>query len=358
MELFTSKHNLAKQFAISTFLIFGIVSVCYMFNDLIGYRNVALILLAAVSILAIFLSIYPVLLAAILSALSWDFFFIPPHFTFHIDKSEDVLTLMMYFVIALINGVFTYKIRQYEIGELKKEERQNSIKLYKTLFDSISHELRTPISAIIGHSDNLVQKDKKISEEEKKSSYREISAAGYRLNYLVHNLLDMQRIESGLLKAKFDWCDINELINFPLNRLEAELSNHMVSVKIQENFPLIKLDFGLMEQAIFNILHNAGKYTPPKTHIQIEAAFTDNIASIIISNDAESFSEETMKHLFSKFYRNNKKNIEGIGLGLSITKGFIEANNGTIEADNNFPKGVKFTIKISTPVYMTNNQIR
>lgn len=106
--------GLFKQFVISNLSVILMAVICYISMDYIGYRSVALLLLATVSILAIFFSLYPVLMAAAMSALIWDFFFIPPHFTFHVGSSEDVLLLLMYFVIALINGVLTSKVRELE----------------------------------------------------------------------------------------------------------------------------------------------------------------------------------------------------------------------------------------------------
>jgi two-component system sensor histidine kinase KdpD len=346
MNTLYTKHGILKQYLISIGLIIIIGSVCYLGAGIIGYRSVALLLLATVSVLAIFLSVYPVLVAATLSALIWDFFFIPPHFTFHIQSSEDVLMLCMYFIVALINGVLTSKIKQFQKLELQKEERQNTIKLYKTLFDSISHELRTPIATIVGASDNLLQKNPNITENDKSNLFNEISIAAFRLNRLIDNLLNMQRLESGFLKAKMDWCDISELINCPINRLKNELINHKVNVQIQSDFPMIKLDFGLIEQAIFNILHNASIYTPANTEISIACEYKEEQLTIIISDSGNGFTEEELNSVFTKFYRVNKKNTGGTGLGLSIAKGFIESHSGKIKVENNIPHGAKFTIEI------------
>jgi len=218
MKLEFFKQSIFKQFVVSNLSVIIVALVCFAGIDLIGYRSVALLLLATVSILSMFFTLYPVLTAATLSALIWDFFFIPPHFTFHVGSSEDVLLLLMYFVIALVNGVLTSKVRALEKLELQKEERSNTLKLYKTLFNSISHELRTPIATIVGASDNLLQKDSNISETDKTKLYGEISIAAFRLNRLVDNLLNMQRLESGILNINPDWCDVNELINSPLKR--------------------------------------------------------------------------------------------------------------------------------------------
>jgi len=342
--------NSKSQFFISVFSTILVSLVCYSLSNLIGYRSVALLLMATVSLLAIFFSLYPVLVAATLSALIWDFFFIPPHFTFHITSSEDTLLLLMYFVIALINGVLTSKVRSLEKMELQKEEKHNTIKLYKTLFDSLSHELRTPIATIVGATDNLLQKDSHVSEGDKGKLIGEISIAAFRLNRLIDNLLNMQRLESGTLKIKPDWCEISELINSPVNRLKNELSTHTLQINIQEDFPMIKLDFGLIEQALFNLLHNETLYTPDGSSITIEAKYINGKLFIIISDNGKGFSEEELKLLFSKFYRATAKTTGGTGLGLSIVKGFVEAHEGTVKVENNVPVGAKFTLAIPTEI--------
>lgn len=342
--------NPKKQFVISIFSIVVVSAICYYLSNLIGYRSVALLLMTTVSILAIFFTLYPVLAAATLSALIWDFFFIPPHFTFHITNSEDVLLLLMYFIIALINGVLTSKIRGMEKLELQKEERHNAIKLYKTLFDSLSHELRTPIATIVGASDNLLQKNSNVSEVDKSKLINEISIAAFRLNRLIDNLLNMQRLESGMLKLKLDWCDINELINSPVNRLSEELSTHNLQIQIQDDFPIIKLDFGLIEQILFNLLHNEILYTPTGSTINISANLKNNTLIIGISDNGKGFSAEELKLLFTKFYRSAAKTTGGTGLGLSIVKGFVEAHGGNVKVENNIPNGAKFTLNIPVEI--------
>jgi len=344
-----------NQSSFSQFLICIVVTIfvsiiCYSLSNLIGYHSVALLLMATVSILAIFFTLYPVLLAATMSALIWDYFFIPPHFTFHVGSSEDILLLMMYFVIALINGVLTSKIRGMEKLELQKEERHNAIKLYKTLFDSLSHELRTPIATIVGASDNLLQKDSNVSEIDKSKLIDEISIAAFRLNRLIDNLLNMQRLESGMLKVKLDWCEINELINSPVNRLNDELSTHNLQIQIQDDFPIIKLDFGLIEQILFNLLHNEILYTPNDSTIYISANLSNNNLIICISDNGKGFSDDELKLLFTKFYRSAAKTTGGTGLGLSIVKGFVEAHGGNVKVENNIPHGAKFTLEIPVEV--------
>ena len=355
MKLDFFKQSIFKQFVVSNLSVIIVSLICFAGVDLIGYRSVALLLLATVSILSMFFTLYPVLTAATLSALIWDFFFIPPHFTFHVSSSEDVLLLLMYFVIALVNGVLTSKVRALEKLELQKEERSNTLKLYKTLFNSISHELRTPIATIVGASDNLLQKDSNITETDKTKLFGEISIAAFRLNRLVDNLLNMQRLESGILSINPDWCDVNELINSPLKRLESELTTHNVVLKIQEDIPVLKFDFGLIEQALFNILHNETLYTPTDSTIEISAGYNKNTLTISIADNGKGFTDEELKLLFSKFYRSSVKTAGGTGLGLSIVKGFIEAHEGKVKVENNVPTGAKFTIEIPSEALELND---
>jgi two-component system sensor histidine kinase KdpD len=355
MKLDYFKQSTFKQFIVSNLSVIIVALICYACVDYIGYRSVGLLLLTTVSILAIFFTLYPVLVAAAMSALIWDFFFIPPHFTFHVSNSEDALLLLMYFVIVLVIGVLTSKVRGLEKLELQKEERHNTIKLYKTLFDSLSHELRTPIATIVGASDNLLQKDSNVSEEDKSNLMNEISIAAFRLNRLIDNLLNMQRLESGMMKINPDWCEINELINSPLNRLRNELSTHNVQVQIQEDFPIIKLDFGLIEQSLFNLLHNETLYTSADSTINITADYSKGNLKITISDNGKGFIEEELSLLFTKFYRSKVKTPGGTGLGLSIVKGFVEAHDGHVKVENNIPKGAKFTLEIPVEILELND---
>ncbi len=165
-----------KQYIFSVLLVVLVSLVCFAFKNVIGYKVIAFILLVTVSFVAMFYKIVPTLLAAILSALIWNFFFIQPYFTFHIVDREDQFMFFMNFVVALINAVLTFKIRQIERIANENESKLKSIKLYNTLLDSLSHELKTPISAIIGSADAL-QSNASMTENQKEKLLEEISIA-------------------------------------------------------------------------------------------------------------------------------------------------------------------------------------
>lgn len=344
-----TNQNVFKQSLIALVTVILVASGCYFFDNFLGYKVVAFILLMTVSILAMLFEIVPVLLAATLSALIWNFFFINPIYTFHISNSEDMLMFLMYFLVAFVNTVLTVKIKKTEKKARDKEEKEKTIKLYNTLLNSLSHELRTPISAIIGSVDILQESDSKLTSENRKSLLNEIEIAGFKLNDQVENLLNMSRLESGILKLKMDWCDLNEQIRLVIQN--HFLSNSRIIFKEEENFPICKLDIGILEQILINLIRNALLYTPENATVTIDMKLDENLLILTIEDNGLGIPEEHIHQIFDKFYRVPHTITGGTGLGLSIVKGFVEAHNGTIEVKNNTPSGLKFDIFV--PVEIT-----
>lgn len=144
-------------------MVLVVAAISFAFSDLLGYSVVALLLLMTVSIIAMLFEIAPVLVAALLSSLVWNFFFIPPIYTFHINSTEDGLLFLLYFLVALVNTVLSFKIRKEEKKAREKEQKLQQIEVYNTLLNSLSHELRTPISTIIGAVDTLQESQHKLN---------------------------------------------------------------------------------------------------------------------------------------------------------------------------------------------------
>lgn len=306
--------------------------------------------------MAMFFEIVPVLIAASLSAVIWNFFFIPPKFTFAIQGTENILIFSMYFVIALVNAVLTYKIRQMEKKANKKLEEENTLKLYNTLLNSLSHELRTPISTIIGAADNLQSMADKLSEFSKYELITEISKASLQLNRQVGNLLNMSRLESGFIKPKNDWFDVHELVYDVTDQLKDTFQNKPVHVSIKDNLPLFKLDYGLLAQVLHNLLHNAAVHIPKYAVITVRATCKENKLVLVVEDTGFGFPDGEITKVFEKFYRLKDANPGGTGLGLSIVKGFVEAMNGSIRLENMPDGGAKFTVEIPSELsYVTSS---
>jgi two-component system sensor histidine kinase KdpD len=339
------KMDQRKQYAYSVLLVLSVALVCYALTPYVGYRVVAFILLVTVSIIAISFEIFPVLLAAALSAFIWDFFFIPPHFTIHVDSTEDAILLIMYFIIAMVNAVLTYKIRQVEKLARLREEKAKAVKLYNTFLNSLSHELKTPIAAIIGATDNLLA-DENLAEETKRQLVGEIAKASFRLNQQVENLLNMSRIESGFLKPRKDWCDIEETVYEVVRRLEENKPLQKITIGINPQLPLCKLDKAMLETVLYNLLMNAVRYTEAENKIEVMAACHADLLELVVEDNGPGFPEEELPYVFRKFYRLKDTNKSGTGLGLSIVKGFTEAMGGSVELTAATGGGARFTIRI------------
>jgi two-component system sensor histidine kinase KdpD len=198
----------------------------------------------------------------------------------------------------------------------------------------------------MGAADSLLNETKFPTIQ--KALSQEIITASLRLNRLIENLLNMSRLESGHLSVRLDWHDLNDLFNKVTDDLKEELKPFDLDIIIPENFPLVRIDFGLMEQVLYNILHNATQYTNPETLIKLLADYTDGILTITIKDHGIGFPEERLPYVFEKFFKASHNQTGGLGLGLSIAKGFVQAHGGQIMVENNENGGASFIIKLPT----------
>ena len=345
----SSGKSKAQQFFISVITVLLIAAICYTTSELIGYKTVALILLATVSVLAMFLSIWPVLAAAVLSALIWNFFFIPPHFTFHINNTEDTLMFLMYFLIALVNAVLTNKIRTTEKQTQQKEGEENTLKLYNTLLNSLSHELKTPIATISIASEML--KDNSISSsEENRSKYAGIIfEENKRLYNHVEQVLQLARLEKGELQLNLEDRDIHQIITSTSNHFQLILQELDGKIELNLNaiHSIFKVDEMHFTNVINNLIDNAVKYNDKTPLIKINTLNVPIGIQIEVIDNGVGLSKEDQHKIFDKFYRVTKGNVhdnKGFGLGLSYVKSIIEKHNGEIKVESKIKEGSKFTI--------------
>jgi two-component system sensor histidine kinase KdpD len=222
---------------------------------------------------------------------------------------------------------------------------EESEKLYATLLDSVSHELRTPLTTIKTGTTLLV--DPATSAPARLELGEDVLTATERLNRLVQNLLDMSRIQSGRLQPRIEPCDPRDLISIVLRQLGDELKTHDLIVEIEPELPLVPMDMGLMEHVLFNLLHNAADYTPPKARIRVIAKIEDEQFLLSVADRGPGLPPEFIGTAFDKFTRAPGSKLGGAGLGLSICKGFVEAHGGTITAENRPTRGgARFTVRL------------
>lgn len=342
------------EIAISVGVVVLASILCYLGSSFLSYKTDALILMMTLSVLAMFFGIWAVMTASVLSALTWNFFFIPPTFTFQIGNAEDSLMFLMYFVIAIINAILTYKIKRERRKLQKKEEEATVIRLYNTVLNSLSHELKTPISTIIGSVDMLESENISLSEKQQKETIHEIGIAGEQLNRQINNLLHMSRLDSGILRPRMDWCDLEEMVYqiISTNRLQDR-----VRVAFEVPMPLINVDQFWFEVILQNLLLNAVQYSPENEKVDFRVVAVSPEFEIVITDRGKGIPEYDLERVFDKFYRVAGTAQQGNGLGLSIARGYTEALGGKIFAQNNSYGGADFIIRIPLEVSYL-NQLR
>lgn len=485
---------MSRQYLAATGIVVLVAVVAFPFTPLMGPDAVALIFLLGIVGLALFVRRGPMLFATILSALVWDFFFLPPLYTFRITRFEDVVMFTTYAVIALVLGQLTTRIRAQEEAERQRERRATTLymltrelidattleeiaertarhleqefhcraivlltnldepgrletggrlagddqsaatlafqrgrpagmftddfptagyyfapmmtgggaagvaglrltlprpltvhqlslldamaqqialavdrrrmqqisekasvaveseRLSKTLLDSMSHEIRTPLAAIQSASGNLAALLAG-SPGPHQAMIAEIQEATDRLNRLVGNVLDITRLGSGNVKPRFTECAAAELIHLAVVQTERELAGHPLTVDIAPGLPIVPIDFVLTQQALANLLSNAGRHTPPGTAVHIAAAVERDCLVLTVADSGPGIAPALLPRIFDKFYRAPNAATGGTGLGLSLVRGFIEAQGGRVTAENTAAGGMVFAIHL--PLYKT-----
>lgn len=220
-----------------------------------------------------------------------------------------------------------------------------SERLRTALFNSLSHDLRTPLASIIGAATGLLEDhDAVFSPDARSDLLKTILQGAERMNRFVNNLLDMARLESGMLRLNKVWCDIQDIIGVAVNRLGEIFSNRPMEINIPTGMPLVEADYILIEQVLVNLLDNAVKYSEPDSKITISVSQDQTYLEIAIANRGNRIPEADLSKVFDKFYRlSSPLQVSGTGLGLSICKGIVEAHNGDIWAENNELGGVTIT---------------
>lgn len=494
LSYYRSKTGLVKYWY--TFCaIVGVGIVSAILDGFIGYRAVGFIFLLAAIVVGMFGSIGAVIFAASMSALIWNYFFIPPRFTFAINNTEDFLMCIAFFGVALITGFLTNRIRFHEKVMREREERTNvlyevlkdianateksdfltkvtervgalleascgvvlksnqgklefedaksysvrlnekdqavaqwcfenkksagwstdtlaqsralflplkgtsetvgvfvfqptkksrkldlekesllfsivrqlsvsiekhfltkrfaetqrlkdSEELHQTLLNSISHEMRTPLTAILGAASALESDELTGGNRYVKEVASGLHDAGDRLNRVIENLLDMSRLNSGVLSLKLEWHDFNDLFSVVVKKLQKLLAQHKVLINFLDEVYLVKMDYRLMEHALSNLILNAAIYSPIGTEIRITQKKTDSHFVVEIEDQGSGIPEESKDKIFDKFYRVPGSPTGGTGLGLSIVKSIVELHKGTVSVHNIKPHGACFVIAL------------
>jgi len=239
------------------------------------------------------------------------------------------------------------------VEDLERAKRTaETDRLRSALLTSISHDLKTPLAAILGTAGTLRDLSAQLDESQKRDLLGTIVDESERLNRFIANLLDMTRLESGAVVPNTALHDPGEIVGTALSRATKILARHRVEVDLAAGLPMLELDAVLFEQVLFNLLDNAAKYAPAGTTIRVTGWQDRGAVYLQVIDEGDGIPPADIERIFDKFYRVQKGDQvrAGTGLGLAISRGFIEALNGTITAANRTDRsGAVFTIRMPIP---------
>ena len=226
-----------------------------------------------------------------------------------------------------------------------------SERLRSSILSALSHDLRTPLTALVGLADSLTASRPPLGEVASETA-EAIREQAERLAGLVGNLLDMARLHAGEVTLRKEWLPIEEVIGSSIKLLGRALAEHPVKVSLAGDFPLLEFDAVLIERVLCNLLENAAKYSPPGSPIEIAVRLRERRAEVAVSDGGKGFAEDAGGALFEMFVRGeHESSTPGVGLGLAICRAIVEAHGGTIAAANRATGGasVTFTLPLGEP---------
>jgi two-component system sensor histidine kinase KdpD len=240
-----------------------------------------------------------------------------------------------------------------ERDRLKKEATEAEIlrrtdQLRTALLNAVSHDLRTPLATIIASAGSLRQHDVPWTEDERQGFAQAIEEEAERLNRLVSNLLDLSRIEAGSLRPNKSWHDLGLLVEDVVRRLASVTFRHPVAVDVPADLPPVLLDAVEIDEVLSNLVENAAKYSPLDSEIRIEVRREGTSVRVVVADRGPGLPDAALPHLFDPFYRvmDGQPRPQGLGIGLAIVKGLVEAHGGHAAAQNRPGGGARFTFTL------------
>jgi two-component system sensor histidine kinase KdpD len=250
---------------------------------------------------------------------------------------------------ASLLAISLERIHYIDVAQ-KSTVQIESERLRNSLLSAISHDLRTPLAALVGLADTLQMTQPPLSPPQQQVA-ASIRDSALRMNSMVDNMLDMARLEAGAVPMRRDWQPLEEVVGSALAACAPSLQGRPIHVRLADDLPLLSLDAVLFERVLVNLLENAAKYTPAGSAIDIEAVATSDLVTIHVDDHGPGLPPGREDTLFDKFERGAKESATpGVGLGLAISRAIVQAHQGRIHAENRLRDaevtGARFTIEL------------
>ncbi len=368
-RLYQADNNRSKflHYATAVFGIAIVTSALAPFQTEINSTTIALALLLVVLFVATLWGSRPALLASVLGVLCFNFFFLPPIYTFTIANPQNWAALAAFLITAVTAGQLSARAKRRaeeaengkrEIEQLYRELQlafekashaealRQSEKLKSSLLDAVSHDLRTPLTSIKASITTLLndmngkvdgEQTEVLDDESRREMFEVIDEESDRLNRFIGGLIELARIEAGEMHLRRRWGAVDEIISTALTRAAPLTREHQIEIEIEENLPVVRVDSRAVSEVVYTLVDNAAKYSPKTTTIRIEAKRANHESvQIAVEDEGLGIAHALRARVFDKFFRAirdgdiSTQQPPGTGMGLAIAKGIVEAHDGQI----------------------------
>jgi K+-sensing histidine kinase KdpD len=288
-------------------------------GGVLGLEEIVMMYLVAILIVALRTDRAGALCASLTSVAAFDFFFVPPVYSFGVKDVRHLLTFAVMFTVGLVVSTLTLRARKARAEEMRS-----------AILSSVSHDFRTPLTIITGAASSL-RDDRRLSPDARKALIDSIREEADRLERLLSKVLAMTTVEAGLSPAT-EPVPMEEPLGAALTRLEEKLAEHKVVIALPEGLPFVSCDPVLLEQVFLNLIENVARHTPPGTTLRVSGFVKGAHVSVDLEDDGPGLPDEVRRHIFEKFNQGQPRSAAGQGLGLAICRGIVEALGGELRS--------------------------
>jgi two-component system sensor histidine kinase KdpD len=322
-------------------------AVAVVTGAIFGLRNVAPVLglailyLLAVLPVAVLYGLGYALAVSIASMLAFNFFFLPPLHTFALTDSENWVALAVFVVTAAVVSELATRARRRGFAAAEADMLRRSDAAKTAILHAVSHDLRSPLTAIRVAGEGLESESLQLGDSDRAALFETIRLETARLDRLVANLLDLSRLEAGAARAQQELWPVDELVSRALDALGGDASR--VSVTLDGEAPLVRVDAAQLERVLANVLENALRFSSPSDPVELVVSSTGDEVLVRVTDRGPGLEAESLERIFEPF-EHGRGGGEGTGLGLAIARGFAEANGSRVWAEPRPGSGAAFVL--------------
>ena len=328
-----------------------VVALCTALAEPVSWRfdlaDVSMVYLAGVAYVATRERLSVSLGAAVASSLLFNLLHVPPRWSLNPLDPSHLFTFLVLMAVGALISRLAAQAREQSRERAQAQVRAEAERLRSTLLAGISHDLRTPLTTIVGAATSLLEQGPRLDEGQRETLIRELRDEARRLHGVMSDLLDLARMEDGALQLNSEWCPADDLVAEGLQALEPRLASHRLLLDVPAD-AIVWCDPRLVEQALFNLVDNALRYTPPGTEIRVTVRQAPGTCTITVADSGPGLPGAGGKDLFRKFQRGHAEPAgSGFGLGLALCQAVARLHGGQIEGRND--GGACFTLILPQP---------